>query len=92
MRIELKQPYLSIKNLKGIDLPDFTMLIGRNGVGKTQLLEAIKNGNVSVSEISSSEIAMYNLDSFRPQNSRRAGWVRIFFCRTNGRKIFVAKI
>ena len=72
IRIRFRQPHLSIKNLDEIDLPDFTMLIGRNGVGKTQLLEAIENSSISVSGISRSEITMYNLDSFRLQDSKPA--------------------
>ncbi len=72
MRIKFKQPYLSIKNLNEIDLPDFTMLIGRNGVGKTQILEAIKQDYISVAGIASSEIEMYDLESFRLQDSQPA--------------------
>ena len=41
MRIELRQPYKSIATLETEDLPDFAILIGRNGAGKTQLLEAL---------------------------------------------------
>ena len=74
MRIKLKQPYLSIKQLTVSELPDFTMLIGRNGVGKTQLLEAIQTGRMEVSGIPQSEIVLYNLDSFRPQDSKPSGW------------------
>jgi len=74
IRIKFKQPYLSIKNLNEIDLPNFTMLIGRNGVGKTHLLEAIKENCVSVEGISSSEIEIYNLDSFRLKDSQDANW------------------
>ena len=74
MRIKFERPYLSIKNLNEIDLPDFTMLIGRNGVCKTHLLEAIENGSISVSDISSSEIQIYNLDLFRLKDSQDANW------------------
>lgn len=74
MRIEIQRPFLSIKKLNSVSLPDFTMLIGRNGVGKTHLLEAIKYGQVTVSSIPKSEIALYNLDSFQPQDSPRSSW------------------
>ena len=52
------------------------MLIGRNGVGKTQLLEAITRVKVqvTVSNLPISEIKMYNLGSFRPLDSNRASW------------------
>ncbi len=74
MRVELKQPYLSIKEMNGFDLPDFAVLIGRNGVGKTQLLDAIANGFVSVSDMPKSGIEKYDIDSFQPKNSRRFAW------------------
>ena len=74
MRIELKQSFLSIKGLNAVELPDFTMLIGRNGVGKTHLLSAIKNGHVTVSEVPISEIEFFDLDSFKPQDSPTASW------------------
>ena len=35
MKIELKQRHKSITDLNTEDLPDFAVLIGRNGVGKT---------------------------------------------------------
>ena len=44
MKIELKQPYKSITTLTATGLPDFTVLIGRNGAGKTQLLDALREG------------------------------------------------
>ena len=76
IQIEFKEPYLSIKNLRNCELPDFTVLIGRNGVGKTQLLEAITRVKVqvTVSNLPISEIKMYNLGSFRPLDSNRASW------------------
>ncbi len=33
--IELNHPYRSIEDLESKDLPDFAVLIGRNGAGKT---------------------------------------------------------
>ena len=41
--IELRQPHLFIHELTCPELPDFTVLIGRNGAGKTQLLRAVRN-------------------------------------------------
>ena len=79
MRIELKQPYLSIKEMNGFDLPDFAVLIGRNGVGKTQLLDAIGNGSVSVSDLPISEIEKYDIDTFRPSDSGRVAWGHCHF-------------
>ena len=69
MRMELKQPYLSIKEMNGFDLPDFAVLIGRNGVGKTQLLDAIANGSVSFSDLPISEIEKYDIDTTTPSQN-----------------------
>ena len=88
IRIKFQQPYLSIKNLNEIDLPDFTMLIGRNGVGKTHLLQAIQQGHVSVAGISHSEMAMYDLRSFRPPDSQPANWESSFFPAQAAEKYF----
>ena len=74
MRLILKQPYLSIQEMNGFDLPDFAVLIGRNGVGKTQLLDAITKGAVSVSGLSNSEIEKYDIQTFQPRSSGSAGW------------------
>ena len=72
MHIALKTPYLSIKEMNEFDLPDFAVLIGRNGVGKTHLLDAIAKGHASADSISTSEISKYNLDSFQPKEPKAA--------------------
>ena len=48
MKIELKQRHKSITDLNTEELSDFAILIGRNGAGKTQLLEALNEGNRTV--------------------------------------------
>ena len=74
MHLELKRPYLSIEEMRGFDLPDFAVLIGRNGVGKTQLLDAIANGSVAVSGLPRPRIEKYDISSFQPKDAGRAGW------------------
>ena len=44
MKIDLQRPHKSITTLTTEELPDFAVLIGRNGAGKTQLLTAIQAG------------------------------------------------
>jgi predicted ATPase len=46
------QAYRSIRNLPAVILPDFAVITGINGSGKSHLLEAISNGAVSVEGIS----------------------------------------
>ena len=72
MRIDLGKRYKSISNLSTDELPNFAVLIGRNGAGKTQLLEALEQGSAVISGISNGEIERYDLDSFRPPNGRPA--------------------
>ena len=73
MRIELGQPYKSIATLTTIEeLPDFAILIGRNGAGKTQLLGALKDGLAVIPGISVDEIESYDMVSFHPPNTSRA--------------------
>ncbi len=79
MQLEFKRKYLSIKNLAGADLPDFSLLIGRNGIGKTQLLQAIEKGFISVSGITYPEIELYNLNSFKLHDSPKVDGARPSF-------------
>ena len=73
MRIDLKQPHKSIAALTTEELPDFSVLIGRNGAGKTQLLAAIKGGQAAIHSIGVDEIELYDMNSFRSPNNRGAG-------------------
>ena len=68
MRIDLQNPHKSITTLTTGELPDFAVLIGRNGAGKTQLLEALNEGQAKVSGIRSEAIELYDMNSFRAPN------------------------
>ncbi|AEA59747.1 AAA family ATPase [Burkholderia gladioli] len=48
MRIEYRNDYLSIKKFNPVDVPDFIVLTGINGSGKSHLLKAIEGGQVLV--------------------------------------------
>ena len=69
MRIDLRQPYQSITTLTTVDLPGFTLLIGRNGAGKTQLLEALRQRVARIPGIAAEEIELYDMVSFRSPNA-----------------------
>ncbi|SEL48117.1 AAA domain-containing protein, putative AbiEii toxin, Type IV TA system [Aquimarina amphilecti] len=64
MRIKFKQPYISISKFDSIEVNDFSILTGKNGSGKTHLLNAIKHGNVEIEGIDKSEIVYYNYNDF----------------------------
>ena len=72
MKIELRQQYKSIATLETEDLPDFAVLIGRNGAGKTQILSALNEGVATIRGIGRDEIELHNLNSFHPPNTSRA--------------------
>lgn len=72
MQLIHKSTHLSIKGLTAAPLPPFAVFIGRNGVGKSQLLDAIAKGRVSTS--GSESIEKYDIDSFRPPSSEPATW------------------
>ena len=74
MRVTLRNPYLSIKQMDEFDLPHFAVLIGRNGVGKTQLLTAIAQGHIAVSGLSRPEIELYDFGTFRSSDSEQSTW------------------
>ena len=69
MRIDLPQSYQAIETLTTVDLPDFALLIGRNGAGKTQLLEALRQGAARIPGIAAEEIELYDMVSFRSPNT-----------------------
>ena len=73
MKIDLNHRYKSITALKIEDPPDFAVLIGRNGVGKTQILAALYQGVATIPGIGMDEIELHNLSSFHPPNTNRAG-------------------
>ena len=75
MRLRLKRSYLSIKQMEEFDLPDFSVLVGRNGVGKTQLLDAVEKGRISVEGWAGQRIEKFDMNSFQPKDSGPAGWV-----------------
>ena len=72
MRIQLNQPYKSIATLNTGELPDFAVLIGRNGAGKTQLLSALKEGLAVVPGIGTEEIELHDMVSFHPPGTNTA--------------------
>ena len=70
MKIELREQYNTINTLNaGEELPDFAVLIGRNGTGKTQLLEAIRQGRAVVPGIAVDQVEMFDMRSFRTPNT-----------------------
>ena len=74
MNLLFQQPYLSIRAMDEVHLPSFLAIVGRNGVGKTQFLDAIAKGHVSVTDIPPTRIQKYDINSFQPSDPARVGW------------------
>ncbi len=56
--------YKSIKHLNSETLPNLVVLTGKNGVGKSHLLEAIAEGSVTVSGIDPARISLVTQSDF----------------------------
>ena len=65
MKIDLRQQYKCLVTLTSDELPDLAVLIGRNGAGKSQLLEALAGGRAVIPSIGTGEIERYDMVSFR---------------------------
>ena len=74
MHLQFKHPHLSIQSMNDVHLPSFAVVIGRNGVGKTQLLDAIANGHVAVVGVPTSQIEKYDITSFHSTDSPSISW------------------
>jgi predicted ATPase len=70
MQLTFGSEHISIRQFDPISLPDFTILTGRNGSGKTHLLQAIQNGKCSLDDFQQHEIQYFNFQSFFVPNSQ----------------------
>lgn len=73
MRLTVRQAHKSIKAFPTIELPDFVVLTGVNGAGKTHLLEAIANGFIQIDEVpfsgNNQPIRLFNWSNLVPNDS-----------------------
>ncbi|HMI05371.1 MAG TPA: AAA family ATPase, partial [Pedobacter sp.] len=69
MKLTFNSVYQSITSFDQTEISDFAVITGLNGSGKTHLLNAIHNGQISVSGIDVSEIIFYNYNDFTIHNA-----------------------
>lgn len=62
MKLTFSQQHKSITNLPTVELPNFTVITGTNGSGKTHLLEAIKSGAVTIADLPRSDGNILSFD------------------------------
>ncbi len=72
MKLTFKKTYLSIDEFTSVELPDFTVLTGTNGSGKSHLLMAIKNGSSIIEGFENLQIALLTNKDFELPNQGRA--------------------
>jgi len=68
LRLNFKNPYLSIDQFDPIDIPDFVVLTGVNGSGKSHLLGAIEKRHVDIEGMEQANIVLFNYETFRLDN------------------------
>ncbi|WP_082364296.1 AAA family ATPase [Rhodopseudomonas sp. AAP120] len=65
--------HLSIQEFPDVEIPDFLLLTGSNGAGKSHLLQALKNGNLRYGNQDESfalnDIRLYDWNSLVPQDT-----------------------
>lgn len=88
MKLSFAHQHVSIQPFDAIELPDFVLLTGRNGSGKTHLLEAIKAGGCKLDDFQPHEIQYFNYQTFIAQNSTGQNTVNIEQIVAQGRAEF----
>lgn len=68
MQLVFKSKHISIEPFQSIDLPDFTVLTGVNGSGKSHLLDAIEKRKVVLQGLENGSIVLFNYETFRLEN------------------------
>jgi len=73
MKLSFVRPHKSIRAIPNLEIPDFVVLTGVNGAGKTHLLEAIEKGCILVDNITIDEqtkpIRLFNWMNLVPNDS-----------------------
>lgn len=64
MKLIFKEKLGCIEEFEPVNLPDFTILTGLNGSGKTHLFRAIKNGSIILESVNVDEISHFNYSNF----------------------------
>lgn len=68
MQIQFKNKHISIDQFNPIETPDFVVLTGVNGSGKSHLLDAIDKRHVTISGMEESHIVLFNYENFKLDN------------------------
>lgn len=92
MKISTNAKYKSLAQFQNLDLPDFVVLYGVNGAGKTHLLQALSNVNITtIINDSSEHLAirkLVNTNTLAPNDSAIVSWESIRQGPINANNIF----
>lgn len=69
LKLRLVKSHLSIVDFPSVELPDFTVITGLNGSGKTHLLQAIESGSIVAEGIDKSELRLFSDADLKLQNA-----------------------
>lgn len=72
MELKYQSDQKSVKKFDDIQISDFSIFTGKNGSGKTHILHAIKNGNITVDNIPKNKILSFNYLDFEHDFQTRA--------------------
>jgi len=68
LQIQFKNKHISIEQFNAIETPDFVVLTGVNGSGKSHLLDAIDKRHVAISGMEQAHIVLFNYENFKLDN------------------------
>ncbi|MDP2158978.1 MAG: ATP-binding protein [Flavobacterium sp.] len=77
MILKYNSDYLSIKKFNDVELPNFIVLTGLNGAGKSHLLKSLKLGNVVIDNVLKEEIVDFNNITFSLDNEPKISFSKI---------------
>lgn len=63
--ITFVKPYRSIVSMGAVNLTQLSFITGNNGVGKTHLLRAIKNGSIALEGVEANSVAYYSISDVK---------------------------
>ena len=71
MTLKFLSQYKSIKWINSIDLPNFTLLIGKNGSWKSHFLKAIKEWKIKYNSFWENDVALFSFEDFLIKNQNK---------------------
>ena len=68
MQLVYKDAHISIDQFASVEIPEFMVLTGVNGTGKSHLLDAISKGKVIITGMEQSHIVLFSYETFKLNN------------------------